>query len=62
MLAALAEVSPGLSVEVLRAPTGELDARIATEQRTGGQLMQEGLSITILQRPSAPVVLYKKVR
>ncbi len=28
----------------------------------GGQLMQEGSSITILQRPSAPVVLYKKVR
>jgi len=33
-----------------------------TEQHTGDQLMQEGLSITILQRPSAPVVLYKKVR
>lgn len=36
VLAALAEVNPGLSVEVFRAPTGELDARIATEQRTGG--------------------------
>mgnify|MGYP001820321415 FL=1 len=34
--AALAEVNPELTVEVLRAPTGELDARIATEQRTGG--------------------------
>jgi len=33
-----------------------------TEQRAGRQLMKEGLSITILQRPSAPVVLYKKVR
>jgi len=36
VLAALAEVNPGLAVEVFRAPTGELDARIATEQRTGG--------------------------
>ena len=36
VLAALAEVNPALSVEVFRAPTGELDARIATEQRTGG--------------------------
>ncbi len=36
VLAALAEVNPGLSVEVFRAPTGELDARIASEQRTGG--------------------------
>ncbi len=36
VLAALAEVDPGLSVEVFRAPTGELDARIASEQRTGG--------------------------
>ncbi len=36
VLAALAEVDPGLEVEVFRAPTGELDARIATEQRTGG--------------------------
>jgi len=33
-----------------------------TEQLAGGQLMQEGLSITIPQRPSAPVVLYQKVR
>lgn len=36
VLSALAEVNPDLSVEVFRAPTGELDARIATEQRTGG--------------------------
>ena len=36
VLAALAEVNPGLTVEVFRAPTGELDARIATEQRSGG--------------------------
>jgi iron(III) transport system substrate-binding protein len=36
VLAALAEVDPELSVAVFRAPTGELDARIATEQRTGG--------------------------
>ena len=36
VLAALAEVEPDLDVEVFRAPTGELDARIATEQRTGG--------------------------
>ncbi len=36
VLAALAETNPDLSVEVFRAPTGELDARIATEQRTGG--------------------------
>lgn len=36
VLAALAEVAPDLAVEVFRAPTGELDARIATEQRTGG--------------------------
>jgi iron(III) transport system substrate-binding protein len=36
VLAALAESRPGLQVEVFRAPTGELDARIATEQRTGG--------------------------
>ena len=36
VLAALAEVNPELDVEVFRAPTGELDARIATEQRTGG--------------------------
>ena len=36
VLAALAAVNPELKVEVFRAPTGELDARIATEQRTGG--------------------------
>lgn len=36
VLTALAEVHPDLSVEVFRAPTGELDARIATERRTGG--------------------------
>lgn len=36
VLAALAQVNPDLSVEVFRAPTGELDARIAIEQRTGG--------------------------
>ena len=36
VLTALAEVNPGLSVEVFRAPTGELDARMAAEQRTGG--------------------------
>lgn len=36
VLAALAESDPDLSVEVFRAPTGELDARIATELRTGG--------------------------
>lgn len=35
-LAALAEQQPGLSVEVFRAPTGELDARIASELRSGG--------------------------
>ena len=35
-VAALEEVHPDLEVEVFRAPTGELDARIATEQRTGG--------------------------
>ncbi len=36
VLTALAEAHPDLAVEVLRLPTGELDARIATEQRTGG--------------------------
>lgn len=36
VLAALAEVHPDLAVEVFRAPTGELDARIASEQRSGG--------------------------
>jgi len=34
--AALAAVAPELEVEVFRAPTGELDARIASELRTGG--------------------------
>jgi len=36
VLAALEEQHPDLAVELLRAPTGELDARIATETRTGG--------------------------
>jgi iron(III) transport system substrate-binding protein len=36
VLDALAEVHPALRVDVFRAPTGELDARIATEQRIGG--------------------------
>jgi iron(III) transport system substrate-binding protein len=36
VLAALAERQPDLSVEVFRAPTGELDARIASELRSGG--------------------------
>jgi iron(III) transport system substrate-binding protein len=36
VLAALAEQQPELSVEVFRAPTGELDARIASELRSGG--------------------------
>ncbi len=36
VLSALADVHPDLRVEVFRAPTGELDARIATEQRIGG--------------------------
>jgi iron(III) transport system substrate-binding protein len=36
VLAALEKVDPELTVEVLRAPTGELDARIAAERRTGG--------------------------
>ncbi len=36
VLAALSDVHPDLHVEVFRAPTGELDARIATEQRIGG--------------------------
>jgi len=36
VLAVMAEEQPGLSVEVFRAPTGELDARIAAELRTGG--------------------------
>jgi iron(III) transport system substrate-binding protein len=36
VLAALAEEQPGLRVDVFRAPTGELDARIASELRSGG--------------------------
>ena len=36
VLAALEEQHPGLTVKVFRAPTGELDARIAAESRTGG--------------------------
>ena len=36
VLGALAEQQPDLRVEVLRAPTGELDARIASELRSGG--------------------------
>lgn len=36
VLAPLAKVAPGITVDVFRAPTGELDARIATELRTGG--------------------------
>jgi len=36
VLAALTEAQPGLSVEVFRAPTGELAARLAAEQRAGG--------------------------
>jgi len=36
VMTALAEQRPGLRVEVLRAPTGELDARIASELRSGG--------------------------
>ncbi len=36
VLGALAEVHPELHVNVFRAPTGQLDARIAAEQRSGG--------------------------
>lgn len=36
VLDVLAEAAPDLAVEVFRAPTGELDARIATELRSGG--------------------------
>ncbi len=36
VLAALEVSHPQLQVEVFRAPTGELDARLASEQRTGG--------------------------
>lgn len=35
VLAAYADVAPDLTVEVFRAPTGELDARIAAERREG---------------------------
>lgn len=36
VLAAFAEVHPEITVELFRAPTGELNARIAAEQREGG--------------------------
>lgn len=36
VIAALAASHPGLDVRVFRAPTGELDARIAAERRSGG--------------------------
>ena len=36
VLAAFAEQRPDIPVEVFRAPTGELDARIAAETRSGG--------------------------
>jgi iron(III) transport system substrate-binding protein len=36
VLAALREANPSLDVKVFRAPTGELDARLASELRTGG--------------------------
>lgn len=36
VLEGLAEAEPGLEVQVFRAPTGELAARIAAEQRSGG--------------------------
>ncbi|MEX1345188.1 MAG: extracellular solute-binding protein [Candidatus Limnocylindrales bacterium] len=36
VLGALELANPDLEVKVFRAPTGELDARLATEQRTGG--------------------------
>jgi iron(III) transport system substrate-binding protein len=36
VLAALEVAHPELDVQVFRAPTGELDARVATELRTGG--------------------------
>jgi len=36
VLAVLAAQRPDIKVEVFRAPTGELDARIATERRNGG--------------------------
>lgn len=36
LLAAYRSAAPGVNVEVFRAPTGQLAARIATEQRSGG--------------------------
>lgn len=36
VVAALREEQPGITVEVFRAPTGELNARLATEQQAGG--------------------------
>ena len=36
VLAALAETHPDIEVELFRAPTGELNARLAAEERTGG--------------------------
>lgn len=36
VLGALAQVHPELHVDVFRAPTGQLDARIAAERRSGG--------------------------
>jgi iron(III) transport system substrate-binding protein len=36
VLAALAETYPHIEVELFRAPTGELNARLASEERTGG--------------------------
>lgn len=35
VLAAFADAFPAVTVEIFRAPTGELDARIASERRTG---------------------------
>ncbi len=36
VLAVVAQKRPDLQIDVFRAPTGELDARIATERRSGG--------------------------
>jgi iron(III) transport system substrate-binding protein len=36
LVAAYGEAAPGVTVEVFRAPTGQLNARIATEERSGG--------------------------
>ena len=36
VLAVMAQKRPDLHIDVFRAPTGELDARIATERRSGG--------------------------